>query len=48
MLRIWRDAPGFDQRMTATVGGDSFEAVYELAESPGEWKDDLRVIYRRS
>ena len=48
VLRIWRDAPGFDQRMTATVGGDSFEGVYELAETPGEWKDDLRVSYRRS
>jgi hypothetical protein len=47
VLRIWRDAPGFDQRMSATLGPDSYEALYELAESPGDWKDDLNVTYRR-
>jgi hypothetical protein len=47
VLRSWRDHPGFDQRMTARLGPDGFEAVFQLAETPGEWKDDLRVIYRR-
>jgi hypothetical protein len=47
VLRIWRDRPGFDQRMVATLGPDTFEAVYQLAETPGEWKDDLRTVYRR-
>jgi hypothetical protein len=45
--RIWRDAPGFDQRFSAALAADSFEGVFELAESPGEWRDDMRVTYRR-
>jgi hypothetical protein len=48
VLRLWRDAPGFDQRMIAEVGGDSFVARFQLAETPGEWKDDLRTTYRRA
>ena len=47
VLRVWRDAPGFDQRMAATLGPDAFEASYQLAESPGDWKDDLNVSFRR-
>ncbi len=45
--RWWRDAPGFDQRFTATLGEDRIEGLAELAEKPGEWKDDLEVVYRR-
>jgi hypothetical protein len=48
VLRLWRDAPGFDQRMIAEVGGDSFVAQFQLAETPGEWRDDLRATYRRA
>jgi hypothetical protein len=47
VLRIWRDHPGFDQRMETTIAGGGFEAVYQLARAPGEWRDDLKVIYRR-
>src|SRR4051812_42133017 len=47
VLRIWRDHPGFSQRMSATLRPDVFEAVYQLAETPGDWQDDLKVIYRR-
>jgi hypothetical protein len=47
VLRVWRDHPGFDQRMSTRVGPDTFEAVYQLAEKPGEWRDDLRTVYRR-
>ena len=47
MLRIWRDAPGFDQRYSAKLADDTFEGQYQLAESPGDWKDDLKVTYRR-
>jgi hypothetical protein len=47
VLRMWRDAPGFDQRFAATIGHDSFEGVHQLAETPGEWRDDLKVTYRR-
>jgi hypothetical protein len=47
-LRIWRDAPGFDQRFTASLGPDAFEGSWQLAETPGDWKDDLRISYRRT
>jgi hypothetical protein len=47
ILRMWRDAPGFDQRFSARIAPDRFEGVFQLAETPGEWKDDLEVTYRR-
>ena len=47
VLRIWRDARGFDQRYAATLGAEGFEGVWQLAETPGEWRDDLKVAYRR-
>ena len=47
VLRIWRDAPGFEQRFSATPAADGFGGLWQLAEAPGEWKDDLRVVYRR-
>ena len=47
VLRIWRDAPDFDQRFSATLGDDTFEGTYQLARTPGDWQDDLRVTYRR-
>ncbi len=47
VLRWWRDAPGFDQRAHAKLGAEEFEFVFELADAPGEWVDDLRTIYRR-
>jgi hypothetical protein len=47
VLRMWRDAPGFDQRFAATMGPDAFEGLWELARTPGEWEDDLKVVYRR-
>jgi hypothetical protein len=48
VLRIWRDHPGFGQRFAATIGPDGYEGVFELAETPGEWLQDMRVTYRRS
>jgi hypothetical protein len=47
VLRYWRDAPQFDQRFSATLGPDSFEGLAQLARTPGDWKDDLNVTYRR-
>lgn len=47
VLHIWRDHPGFDQRMEARIDDDAYEGVYQLAREPGEWKDDLRVRFRR-
>jgi hypothetical protein len=47
VLRIWREQPGFDQRFRATLAPDAFDGVFELAETPGEWLQDMRVTYRR-
>jgi hypothetical protein len=47
VLRFRRDAPGFDQRFSATLAPDTFEGLWRLAETPGDWRDDLKVIYRR-
>jgi hypothetical protein len=47
VLRMWRDDPAFAQRFSATLGEDRFEGQWQLAETPGDWKDDLRVTYRR-
>jgi hypothetical protein len=47
VLRTWRDHPGFDQRFSAKLGHDVFEGVFELAETPGDWQEDMKVTYRR-
>jgi hypothetical protein len=47
VLRMWRDHPGFAQRFSATLGPDSFEGLWQAAETQGDWQDDLKVIYRR-
>ena len=47
VLRIWRDDPEFAQRFSATLGHDSFEGLWQLARTPGDWQDDLRMAYRR-
>jgi catechol 2,3-dioxygenase-like lactoylglutathione lyase family enzyme len=47
VLRIWREHPEFDQRFSATLGPDAFEGQWQLAKTPGDWQDDLKVTYRR-
>jgi hypothetical protein len=47
VLRMWRDAAGFDQRFSARLRHDTFEGLWQLAETPGDWQDDLKVTYRR-
>jgi hypothetical protein len=47
VLRFWRDAPGFEQRFSATIGRDGFEGRWQLARTAGDWQDDLKVVYRR-
>jgi hypothetical protein len=47
VLRMWRDAPGFDQRYVATLAPDTFEGHSQVARTPGDWQDDLKVTYRR-
>ena len=48
VLRIWRDDPTFAQRFSATPSHDGFEGIWQVAETPGDWQDDLRVTYRRA
>jgi hypothetical protein len=45
--RIWRDHPSFDQRFSAAIGPDQFEGPFDVAETPGDWQEDMRVTYRR-
>ena len=47
VLRFWRDDPAFAQRFSATPGDDTFDGLWQLARTPGDWQDDLKVIYRR-
>ena len=48
VLRIWRDDPTFAQRFSATPAPDAFEGRWQLARSPGDWQDDVKVSYRRA
>lgn len=48
VLRFCRDAAGFNQRFEGTPADDAFDGVWQVAETPGDWKDDLKVAYRRS
>ena len=48
VLRMWREHPGFDQRFSATLGGEAFDGLWQLAETPGDWRDDLAMTYRRA
>jgi len=47
--RIWRNAPGFSQRYTATVtdGGDTIAGRWQLSRDDLHWDDDLEITYRR-
>ena len=47
VLRMWRDHPGFAQRYSATFDRRGFEGLWQVARTPGEWRDDLRVSHRR-
>lgn len=47
VLRMWRDDPEFAQRFSATLGDDAFDGVWQVARTPGDWQDDLKVTYRR-
>jgi hypothetical protein len=47
VLRVWREEPGFDQRFSATLAPEAFEGRWQLARAPGDWRDDLRTIFRR-
>ena len=39
---------GPSARFSATPRHDTFEGLWEVAETPGAWRDDLKVTYRRA
>jgi hypothetical protein len=49
VLRIWRDAPGFNQRFTATVrpDGDSIDGRWEMSQDGATWHLDFELTYTR-
>jgi hypothetical protein len=47
VLRMWRDDPAFAQRFSAKLAPDAFDGQWQLARTPGDWRDDVRVSYRR-
>jgi hypothetical protein len=48
VLRQWRDDPEFAQRAEATLHPDEFVLQSQVADTTGDWQDDLRVVYRRA
>jgi hypothetical protein len=47
VLRFWGEFPEFAQRFSATVGRDRFDGKWQLARTPGDWRGDLKMAYRR-
>lgn len=47
VLQVSRDHPSFDQRYSATLADAEFTGLWQVAETPGAWTDDLAVAYRR-
>jgi hypothetical protein len=47
--RMWRDAPGFNQRFTGTVGADgrTMEGRWEMSEDGQTWRLDFELTYAR-
>lgn len=46
---IWRNARGFSQRFTgAFEGNDVIAGQWQMSEDGQQWKDDLRITYRRA
>jgi hypothetical protein len=47
--RLWRDAPGFNQRFTATFedGGDRIVGLWEASPDGSKWERDLEITFVR-
>jgi hypothetical protein len=47
--KMWRDSPGFSQRMTGTFSedGDTITVHGELSRDASHWEQDLDVTYTR-
>lgn len=46
---IWRDAPGFNQRFTGTIGADgtTIPSKWEFSENGQDWRLDFELTYTR-
>jgi len=47
VLHMLHEEPGFDQRFSLVPAPDTFELLAELARTPGDWREDMRVVHRR-
>ncbi len=47
--KMWRDSPGFSQRVTGTISGDGkiITCQGELSRDGTHWEQDLDVTYRK-
>jgi hypothetical protein len=47
--RMWRDAPGFNQRFSGRISddGQTIEAAWEFSRDGTGWQKDFDVTYRR-
>jgi hypothetical protein len=47
--RLWRNAPGFAQTFVGEFAddGDTVLGLWRLCDDGANWRDDLRVVYRR-
>ena len=50
VLRTWRNAPGFSQRMTLTISADgrTIAGSGEFSRDDAPWEPDLALTYTRS
>jgi hypothetical protein len=46
-LKLWRDEPGFQQRFSGTLDGDTLNGLWQLCRDGSTWNDDLAVAWRR-
>jgi steroid delta-isomerase-like uncharacterized protein len=50
MLRMWRDAPGFSQRLEARLSDDgtTLAGVWQVSRDGETWDDDLAISFARA
>jgi hypothetical protein len=49
-LRMWREAPGFSQRLEAKLSDDgtTLAGVWQLSRDDRTWADDVAIAYTRT
>ncbi len=46
--RVWREAPGFNQRFTGRIKDGSIEGQWEFSEDGKSWEVDFDITYRKA